>query len=182
MGCARCHDHKFDPIRQDDYYAMAGIFKSTRTMEHFTKIARWWENPIPTEADLARKSAHDEQVANQKKAIDAFIQRANDQLKSRSESGSAPLPDKPEEHYPAETKAELKKLRDALAALEKSPPEMPSAIGVTEGSVTDVGTSYSWQPPDARSPRGARFFQQSWPAKTSRVWNPAAAVCNWPAG
>ncbi len=32
LGCARCHDHKFDPIAQTDYYAMAGIFGSTRTL------------------------------------------------------------------------------------------------------------------------------------------------------
>ncbi len=31
VACARCHDHKFDPIAQRDYYAMAGIFKSTET-------------------------------------------------------------------------------------------------------------------------------------------------------
>ncbi len=31
MGCARCHDHKFDPITNKDYYAMAGIFMSTKT-------------------------------------------------------------------------------------------------------------------------------------------------------
>lgn len=31
VACARCHDHKFDPIRQSDYYAMAGIFRSTAT-------------------------------------------------------------------------------------------------------------------------------------------------------
>src|SRR5262249_31999254 len=29
-GCARCHDHKFDPISTQDYYALAGIFASTR--------------------------------------------------------------------------------------------------------------------------------------------------------
>ncbi len=29
VSCARCHDHKFDPIPQTDYYAMAGIFQST---------------------------------------------------------------------------------------------------------------------------------------------------------
>jgi hypothetical protein len=29
-GCARCHDHKFDPIPTKDYYALAGIFKSTK--------------------------------------------------------------------------------------------------------------------------------------------------------
>lgn len=31
VTCARCHDHKVDPISQQDYYALAGIFRSTRT-------------------------------------------------------------------------------------------------------------------------------------------------------
>jgi len=31
VACARCHDHKFDPIPQSDYYAFAGIFRSTET-------------------------------------------------------------------------------------------------------------------------------------------------------
>jgi cytochrome c553 len=31
VACARCHDHKFDPIPQSDYYALAGIFQSTET-------------------------------------------------------------------------------------------------------------------------------------------------------
>jgi hypothetical protein len=31
IACARCHDHKFDPIPTTDYYAMAGIFQSTQT-------------------------------------------------------------------------------------------------------------------------------------------------------
>ena len=33
LGCARCHDHKFDPISNEDYYALAGIFYSS----HFLK-------------------------------------------------------------------------------------------------------------------------------------------------
>ena len=34
VACARCHDHKFDPIPQTDYYAMAGIFAvPKRTLE-----------------------------------------------------------------------------------------------------------------------------------------------------
>ncbi len=31
VACARCHDHKFDPIPQSDYYALAGIFTNTAT-------------------------------------------------------------------------------------------------------------------------------------------------------
>jgi hypothetical protein len=31
VACARCHDHKFDPISQKDYYALSGIFRSTET-------------------------------------------------------------------------------------------------------------------------------------------------------
>lgn len=34
ISCARCHDHKFDPIPARDYYALAGIFTSTRTLNH----------------------------------------------------------------------------------------------------------------------------------------------------
>jgi Protein of unknown function (DUF1553)/Protein of unknown function (DUF1549)/Planctomycete cytochrome C len=33
VACARCHDHKFDPISQQDYYALAGIFASTRQVD-----------------------------------------------------------------------------------------------------------------------------------------------------
>jgi len=32
VACARCHDHKFDPIPQTDYYALAGVFRSTETL------------------------------------------------------------------------------------------------------------------------------------------------------
>ena len=33
LGCARCHDHKFDPIPTSDYYALVGILTSTKVME-----------------------------------------------------------------------------------------------------------------------------------------------------
>jgi hypothetical protein len=33
VSCARCHDHKFDPIAQSDYYSLAGVFQSTKYEE-----------------------------------------------------------------------------------------------------------------------------------------------------
>ncbi|MCA9153106.1 MAG: DUF1549 domain-containing protein, partial [Planctomycetales bacterium] len=30
IGCARCHDHKFDPIPTEDYYSLAGVFAGTQ--------------------------------------------------------------------------------------------------------------------------------------------------------
>ena len=41
MGCARCHDHKFDPLAMSDYYALAGIFRSTRTMLSHRVDSKW---------------------------------------------------------------------------------------------------------------------------------------------
>ncbi|MEJ7609448.1 MAG: DUF1549 domain-containing protein [Bryobacteraceae bacterium] len=38
IGCARCHDHKFDPIPTRDYYSMASIFQSTKTLSVVDKL------------------------------------------------------------------------------------------------------------------------------------------------
>lgn len=137
LGCARCHAHKFDPIRTEDYYALAGIFKSTRTMEHFKKIARWYENPIATPADTARKKAYDEKIAATKQAIAGLVSQATDQLKQVQGPAFKP-PKDVEKHFPEKVRVELKELRAQLARLEKSPPELPTAMGVTEGNVSDV--------------------------------------------
>jgi cytochrome c553 len=40
VSCARCHDHKFDPITQSDYYALAGIFYSSHIFTFKGKSAR----------------------------------------------------------------------------------------------------------------------------------------------
>ena len=48
LGCCRCHDHKFDPLPTQDYYSLAGIFKSTKTMENHKVVAVWYERPLVT--------------------------------------------------------------------------------------------------------------------------------------
>ncbi len=58
LGCARCHDHKFDPVPTTDYYAMAGIFKSTRTLFNYTdNVARWVDTPLPLAGAEAEEMA-----------------------------------------------------------------------------------------------------------------------------
>ncbi len=58
LGCARCHDHKFDPIPQKDYYALAGIFKSTSTMDNLGFVSRWRERELATPEAIAAFEAY----------------------------------------------------------------------------------------------------------------------------
>ncbi len=56
VGCARCHDHKFDAISQEDYYALAGFLKSSAYRQvHFQT---WRQN-----ADVAKQVAVWEQTS-----------------------------------------------------------------------------------------------------------------------
>jgi hypothetical protein len=49
VACARCHDHKFDPIPTKDYYALAGIFRSTETCYGTTSVIQnFHPSPLQT--------------------------------------------------------------------------------------------------------------------------------------
>ncbi|MFM9963881.1 MAG: PSD1 and planctomycete cytochrome C domain-containing protein [Planctomycetaceae bacterium] len=137
LGCARCHDHKFDPIDAADYYGLAGIFKSTQSMRKYTKLAEWHENLLPSAAATAMQADYDAKLSAKKLAVTDFIAAA-DKKARESLTADAKVPEKLETLYPDTTKAELKKLREELAALEKSKPELPSAMGVIDDKVVDV--------------------------------------------
>jgi hypothetical protein len=138
LGCARCHDHKFDPIDTADYYGLAGIFKSTRAMEHYKKVARWHENVLPSPEPESLKTEYDSQLAAKKQAVESFITDADEKVRTSLTAG-ATLPEKLETLYPAETKAALKKLRDEVTQLEKNPPDLPAAMGAKEeDKIADV--------------------------------------------
>ncbi len=132
LGCARCHDHKFDPVPTEDYYSLAAIFKSTRTMDDLKTIAKWHEPMVALPEDFKLKETHEKRVAAQKEAIVKFLAEANRVLLIALKTQT--LPAKPESRYPTNTAAGLGKLRAALEKLEKEVPELPSTMGVTEAT------------------------------------------------
>lgn len=69
VGCARCHDHKFDPIPMTDYYAMAGIFKSTRSVIH-SNVSAWNTVQLPVAEELeSQLAASENKLASLKKQL-----------------------------------------------------------------------------------------------------------------
>ena len=63
VSCARCHDHKFDPITTQDYYGLAGIFASTN----------YQERPVVSDQVVAARRAADEAVKAHQLSIDRFL-------------------------------------------------------------------------------------------------------------
>lgn len=71
LGCARCHDHKFDPIPTHDYYALAGILKSTQSVIH-ENVSEWNEVTLPMSP---QDEAVVEKVEAQVAALDGDLKR-----------------------------------------------------------------------------------------------------------
>ena len=72
LGCARCHDHKFDPISTEDYYALAGIFYSTHILKELgIKGGEYTMNRVP----IVPKS-----VIVQREKQEAKLKSINDQI------------------------------------------------------------------------------------------------------
>ncbi len=137
LGCARCHDHKFDPIRTEDYYSLAGIFKSTRTMDSFTKIARWHENPLSSRDYEEARAIYERNLASAKSALAAWLATATASLQ-QSLGPDATLPKDIEKTLSQEQQAELQRRRQQIADLEEDAPVAPTAMGVADGEPTDV--------------------------------------------
>ncbi|WP_406695514.1 PSD1 and planctomycete cytochrome C domain-containing protein [Singulisphaera sp. Ch08] len=130
LGCARCHDHKFDPVSAADYYAIYGIFDSTRYAFPGSEEKNRPRDLIPlvppAEA-AARQKVYDETLA--RLAAEAV---GGDARRAASEQ--------------------------ARLMLQKAGP-FPVAYGVTEGTSHDVRIQKRGEPtmPGDEVPR--RFLQ-----------------------
>jgi hypothetical protein len=117
IGCARCHDHKFDPLKQEEYYALAGIFRNTRSLEIVKgKPKTWYERPLATSAQIEAKKKRDELIARQKADLSA--------LTSAATGGKPAAPDA--------ARAKIDALSKSIAKLESEQAQLPQVMSVTE--------------------------------------------------
>lgn len=63
VSCARCHDHKFDPISMADYYGLAGVFSSSE----------YQERPIVSQDVVDQKNRAETSVKEQQLKVDRFL-------------------------------------------------------------------------------------------------------------
>lgn len=108
LSCARCHDHKFDPLSARDYYALAGIFYSTRTMQNRDFVSKWLERPLPSRELTERRQEHQQRM---------------DSVKAEAERLTAAG----QKDEAASRQAELEKLR-------KEQPQFEMVMAVEEGA------------------------------------------------
>jgi hypothetical protein len=73
VACARCHDHKFDPISSEDYYALAGIFFSTRLIP----------GPVPGNTPLVRVPLMSQDELAKVHAVEAADRRRRAELEQQ---------------------------------------------------------------------------------------------------
>ena len=82
LGCARCHDHKFDPVPTNDYYALAGIFRSTQSLVP-GNVSGWVARELEPEPAL-RKAI--EQHAEETKQANVALKAAKKELRKVEET------------------------------------------------------------------------------------------------
>jgi len=140
MGCARCHDHKFDPVALEDYYGMAGMLRSSPSSGKMVGFGVWStirSVPLPesptqlaerqkAEADHAAKlsamKAEQAKLTEENKAVVAkltALEKAAPAKPTTPTEKAAPVASAPTTKPSPEQDA-LTKRRDEIAALLKT--------------------------------------------------------------
>jgi hypothetical protein len=109
VACARCHDHKYDPISQKDYYALAGVFLNTTYKEY----------PVASAAETAAWEKQQKKIDEREEVLDEFLDQ---QSKLQAEM----LAQKTSKYLVAawQVTGEPKKKAAEAAAEQKVDPEM----------------------------------------------------------
>lgn len=149
--CARCHDHKFDPTTQRDYYALYGIFESTRfpyagSEELQTKnFPRMNFAPLLPAAEAAPLIAAFE---SDKAKVSAALAAAEAAKKAN------PMDDAAKAEFDSLRRQWRERIRPGL------PASVPGAYAVAEGTVVDVQVQQKGDPaqPGPVVPRGVPAF------------------------
>ncbi len=123
LGCARCHDHKFDPVTQEDYYALAGIFRSTRSIaaEKMGAIKFCYEHSLATPEQVEAKKKFDADVKAKKAEVAAFSKIAKDDAK-----GAA---------LDAATVAKIAEMNKAVEDFTAKQPELPGLMSIADDKI-----------------------------------------------
>jgi len=132
VSCARCHDHKFDPIPTEDYYAMAGIFRSTKTMygtrggngnRQVGSLIPMGESAKEMKAKLDK---HRQKIATLDKQLKKAQKQLNVLKRKKDEEGMQAKMEECAEQV-RETNAQIKQMR------KNTPPSPQYAMGVLDG-------------------------------------------------
>jgi hypothetical protein len=75
VGCAQCHDHRYDPISQSDYYRLRAVFEPAFDPQHWRRPAERLVS-LYTAADRTRAAAIDAEALRLQKAVDAKTQKS----------------------------------------------------------------------------------------------------------
>jgi mono/diheme cytochrome c family protein len=118
LGCARCHDHKFDPIGQRDYYAMLALLAGLRSYEapRFSPDSAVLA-PLATDGDVAArwKLEREQTLASLQSDYDRLFQKGLDELLAER------LPSLPSAVRAAHAKPEAERTPAERALLQRTP-------------------------------------------------------------
>jgi hypothetical protein len=140
IGCARCHDHKFDPIPNTDYYALYGIFQSTNYPHPGTETFPHTHGFVALNPDQASTL----------KQFETDLTEIDHKLHEMTSGKGKFVSD-------TEKKAAEKETKDRLSKLSALYPYFEKAYAVTEGTPVNAHVFIKGEP-KTLGPEVARGF------------------------